>query len=239
VWRSEDEKFRSPQYVVELGRRIELVQVERRGLDSLDMPLDSDDFHSQGEGDTSDLSADEADPNDSESSLGEIGARVTFPMLAFLIALNTRELLVEHQHRQETKLSQRLSVDPSSRSEERFWQTSVIAATLDELADAGARRLNPKKIGCEDRQILMMRGVEIEEDVRLIEVTAPAGFLLLSAFEELPFVVGGISRPPQQVGLVDDVEPGVHLLDTLDVLRLQVARDENAIPILFGHDGEL
>ena len=143
VWCGKDEKFRTLQHFVKLSRRVELIHVKRCGFDSFCLLLDTDGMHSQGACRTSYLPADGAYPDNAQGAPGEVGRRVTFPMLARLLVLNVQELLAAHQHRHQTKFGQRLSVNTSGGGEERLGQAPVIAASLDELADARARRLDP------------------------------------------------------------------------------------------------
>ena len=81
----------------------------------------------------------------------------------------------------------------------------VVAHALHELADAGAGGLDPPHIGGEVRKVFPVCLVEVEEDLGLLQQLPPPGLLLGRAFDRRAGVISGVSRRPQQGGLVEHI----------------------------------
>jgi hypothetical protein len=75
-----------------------------------------------------------------------------------------------------------------------------------QLADSGARGLNPTHRGRALRKILEVSPVEVEQDLGISEQRHPKLLVVLWALERVPHVVRFETRTWKQVGLVNDLE---------------------------------
>ena len=202
--------------------------MERVGSDAPGPAFDADRPHAESTGHAGHLSTDRSHAHDHDATTREVGAGVALPMVPGLVLEGFEKALPERKHGHEAEFRQRDRVHAACRGEDRLRHALRVAQAMHELSDAGARSLDPTHAGSALRQVVEVSAIEIEEDLRLRQVSEPRLFVRGGPLERHARVVSGVAGGCQEVRLVGHLDVGVDLPDALYVTRLEEAGDDEA-----------
>ena len=173
VRRRQDDRVQARQDGVEVADRGDLVGMDvGRGAVG-DRADDPDHVGVEGAQEPRRLAADPPRPDDGHHLAGHLLAGVAAPHVGALVCLVAQYVLAEHQHREHRELGQRPGVD-AARGRHHDVAPLGQPDAPRELADPGARRLDPAQARPLREPVGEGERAEVEQDLRALEQLDPA-----------------------------------------------------------------
>ncbi len=191
--------------------------------------LRGDNGHAKRFAETADPRADRPHPHDQDRLALQVATGEPFPPTFPLHPGGVEHATTVHQDAGGGEFGERLGVHARGGREDRVGHALRVSKALHELPDARARRLDPPHPGCEVGQVFFVGRIEVEEDGGLAEELAPPRLSDLATVDVDVRVVGGVARGREKVRFVEHAAGCAGGLDARDVLRLQVAGDDDGV----------